>query len=559
MLVDKNKPKETLATRILSRSRDYGIGNPNGNVFDRVFGTDTQERKISIARNMVGQPKNTLGSPNGLSPDGGLSFSPTIGVNTQLGDPKRAYEQVAENQTSYFWRQNRGRIMKYYRVAARAEVSESLDQISNEATYRNQEGETCSLWIDPLAEIGPGVRAQLHKIFRQEVLKKLLNFDLDGWSIFRTMLIEGRLFYEVVLDPNSNDIVGLNLLPSQNMIVVIEDGLIIGYRQMLEGTYSSAQNTGGKNFIDYSPNQILYCDLWDYGPGGINDPRSPVEPAIKPFNQLNAIEDAVVMYRIQWGSEKLVFKIDTGMMNPAKAQKHMKDQAKLLSRRVEYNSGTGEIGNNGKVIGLGEHFFISTSQATAGSSIDRLPAGENISNIDDLKFFKRNLVNAMKVPPGRITALQGDAENFSNGKIGEVTQSEVTFARMVARYQLPLVRLMTRLFIMVLNTHPEFQDDVRSEDLYSVVFNKSNAFQNYIEADVLATNMQNFDSIMKYVRTEEQPSMPVSQKFALMHALHWTDEQIVTNEEWMREEEAKLEANPAAPPGAAPDGMPPMG
>jgi hypothetical protein len=44
-----------------------------------------------------------------------------------------------------------------------------------------------------------------------------------------------------------------------------------------------------------------------------------------------------------------------------------------------------------------------------------------------------------------------------------------------------------------------------------------------------------------------------------MHALHWTDEQIVTNEEWMREEEAKLEANPAAPPGAAPDGMPPMG
>ena len=100
-----------------------------------------------------------------------------------------------------------------------------------------------------------------------------------------------------------------------------------------------------------------------YGPGGINDIRGPLEPAIKPFNQLNAIEDSVVMYRIQWGSEKLVFKIDTGMMPKAKAEKHMKEQAKLLSRRPDYNSVTGEISNNGKVIGLGEHFFISTNSS----------------------------------------------------------------------------------------------------------------------------------------------------------------------------------------------------
>src|SRR5690606_38378904 len=131
-----------------------------------------------------------------------------------------------------------------------------------------------------------------------------------------------------------------------NMIIIIQDGIIIGYREMLEGVYSSSNN--GKNYIDFSPNQILYVDLGLYGPGGINDPRSILEEAVKPYNQLNAIEDAITMYRIAWGTEKLVFKIDTGQMPKAKAEKHMADQAKVLSRRVDYNTGTGEITNAGR-------------------------------------------------------------------------------------------------------------------------------------------------------------------------------------------------------------------
>lgn len=536
MLIEKKPEKETLATRILTRARDYGLANQKGPVFDRLFNRDETDRQVEISRNIVGQGSSHLSYPNGMSPDGYSAFAPTLGVNPSNVDPKRVVEVTAENQVHLYWKKNRERTMKYYRIAGRAEVTEALSQICDEGIYKDDLGEICSLTIDPDAEIGESVRHRLHRTFRREVLKRILSFNTQGWKLMRRLLIEGRLFLEVIYSEKENKIVGVNILPSQNMIIIVQDGLIVGYRQMLEGAYTSASETGGKNYIDFSPNQILYADLDMFGPGGINDPRSPLEPAVKPFNQLNAIEDSITMYRIQWGSEKLVFKIDTGLMPKPKAEKHMKDQAKVFSRRVDYNTGTGEITNAGRVIGLGEHFFISTSSQSQGSNIERLDSGDNIGNIDDLKYFKRNLVNAMMVPPGRVTALQGDGENFSNGKIGEVTQAEVAFARMVQRYQIPLDQILTRLFVMVLNTMNEISDDIKLEENFGILFNKANAFQNFIDAEIMKTNLDTFDAMMKHVKTDENVGGVLSIEYALRKGLRLSDAEIVDNREQIRQE-----------------------
>jgi hypothetical protein len=529
MFIERTQKKETLASRILGRSFDYGQANQIGQTFDRRFNRENTERVISNAQNSVGQSKVQLSYPNGMSPDGYSSMSATLGVSVASQDPKRVFEQTAETQLQLFWRQNRERLLKYYRVAGRAEVSEALEEICNEAIYPNDGDEICSLAVDRDSDIGETVKIKLHKIFRQDVLKRITGFADNGWEWMKTLLVEGRLFFEVSFDPTKNEITAVNLLPSQNMIIVVQDCIVVGYRQMLEGQFATADMS--KPYIDFSVNQILYCDLGMYGPGGINDPRSPLEYAIKPFNQLNSIEDSIIMYRIQWGSEKMVFYIDTGMMPKPKAEKHMKDQMKLLSRRVDYNTGTGEITNYGRVIGLGEHFFMSTSSQTQGSKIERLPSGENISNIDDLKYFKRNLVNAMKVPPGRITALAGDGENYSNGKVGEVTQAEVSFARMVYRYQRPVAKMLRRLFVMVLNTKNMLSDDIKSEDNFDVKFNKMNSFQQYIDAEILNTNLGTFKSMMEFVWSEENPAGILSPDFALRRGLKMSDADLSFNTE----------------------------
>jgi hypothetical protein len=541
MLIEKRQEKDNIASRILTRSRDYGLANPKGQTFDRLFNRDNTDKNVQISRNVVGQGSSQLSYPNGLLPDGYSAFAPSLGINPATVDSNRAVDVTAENQVHLYWKKNRERVMKYYRVAGRAEVMEALNQICDEAIYKDDTGEICSLHIDMDAEIGDAVKYKLHKIFRREVLNRILNFRIDGWNLMRRLLIEGRIFLEVVYSEAENKVVGVNILPSQNVIIVVQDGMIIGYRQMLEGVYSAASQTGGKNYIDFSPNQILYADLNMFGPGGINDPRSPLESAIKPFNQLNTIEDSITMYRIQWGSEKLVFSIDTGSMPKPKAEKHIKDQAKLFSRKVDYNTATGEVMNNGRVIGLGEHFYIATGAQSSGSSIKRLEGGDNIGNIEDLKYFKRNLVNSMMVPPGRITALAGDSENFSNGKIGEVTQAEVAFARMVQRYQLPVDRILTRLFVMVLNTKNEISDDVKVEENFSIIFSKTNAFQNYINAQVMETNIGTFDSLMKHVRTEDNLGGALSMEYALRKGLKLSDAEIVQNREQIKLEKKRFE------------------
>ena len=278
------------------------------------------------------------------------------------------------------------------------------------------------------------------------------------------------------------------------------------------------------------------------------------------------------MYRVLWGSEKLMLKVDTSGMTKDKAEKYMKDQAKIFSRKLDYNSMTGEITNFGKAIGLTEHYIISLDKGRTGSTIERLQGGEQLGNIDDLKFFKRNLVNSLMVPPGRITALAGDSQNYSQGKIGEVTQAEVSFARLVQRYQTPVENILVRLFVMVLNTMEEFDESIKLQELYTVRFKRSNGFQNFIDSEVWTTKLAVFDAMMKHVTSKENPSGSLSKQACLRWGLRLNDEEYNLNKQWCKEEEdeaagtAKTDGEDGGPGGGGgpdaggglPGGMPGM-
>jgi len=534
MLFKNNKKPETLASRLLNYERNYGMGNQVGPYFDRVFNRIDTERRVEASKHSVAQGINDMLFPNGATPDGYSTYTPMLGISSEALDPDKVQDAVAQKECDLYWRKNVERSLKYETVAGRSEVNESIIQICNEAAYKDDMGESCSLEIDPDAKIGDATQDILHTTFRRKVLRELLNFRINGWNYMRYLCIHGRIFFEIEFDEDKSQILGLKMLREENMIVIYHDDLIIGYRQMQTGPMS--MRNGGKNYKDFSPNQILYASLDLTGPGGINDPRSILEPAMKPYNQLNTIEDSVVMYRILWGQEKLVMKVDTGNMPKDKAEKYMKDQAKVFSRKLDYNSQTGEVTNFGKAIGLTEHYIVSLSQGRQGSSIERMQGGNNLQNIDDLKFFKRNLVNSLMVPPGRITALAGDNQNYTQGKIGEVTQSEVSFAALVQRYQTPLEAIMVRLFVMVLNTMKNVDNSIKSEINFSVRFKRSNGFQNFIESEIWNTRLATFDLMSKHCRSKENPAGMLPRQFALRKGLRVNDEEYNQIRQWLLEE-----------------------
>jgi hypothetical protein len=87
------------------------------------------------------------------------------------------------------------RLAEYRRMAAYAEVSDCLDEISDEAINNDDNGDIIkySLKGDYPSEIKAEVTKEFNKFIQV--------FDLEnrGWSYFRQLLIDGELFFENII------------------------------------------------------------------------------------------------------------------------------------------------------------------------------------------------------------------------------------------------------------------------------------------------------------------------------------------------------------------------
>lgn len=522
-----NKSTKPLLSRFFRDAMDYGP-NEKGQLFDRIFNNKYTERTLDRIDNTVGQGARSISYPNGMSPYG--SSGTIVTHDPHTADPNLIRKQIAERILLDHWKNNREKMQKYDRMSKRGEIADALNVITNEAICPNDNGEIASLKILEDLDIGDSVKYYLHKKFRNDVVRNFFRMNIYGAQYFKDLLKYGRIFFEVTYSPDKGKITGLNLLPQQNMLVIVYEGEIIGYRQMLEGTYvSDVRRNHGQNFIDYSPNQVLYISLGIHGPGGENDPYGILEEAVKPYNQLNAIEDAVTMYRIAWGQEKMLFKIDVTNMPKPIAEAYIREQKNELSRRLDYNNQTGEVTSSGRIFGLSEHYFVPVT-ASSGSDITRIAAGDNIAKVDDVNMFKRNLVNALQVPPGLITALAQDSQNFTGGKVGEITQEQIKFYKLVMSYQRPLGYAMSRLFTMTISLDPMINKDIVDEDFYGAEFSRDNYFQFYLDAEINSTRFQSLSGAKEFIGTL------FSRRFVLKEIFKMTDAEEALNAKWLAEE-----------------------
>jgi hypothetical protein len=122
---------------------------------------------------------------------------------------------------------------------------------------------------------------------------------------------------------------------------------------------------------------------------------------------------------------------------------------------------------------------------------------------------------------------------------------------------------MIRLFVMVLETHKEYNDDIKVRENFSVKFRRSNGFQNFIDADVWGSRLETFSKMIDNTISKEKPDAPLSKKFALKYGLRLNDDEYTKNAEWLARE--KAEAAGEAPAegkdeaGGEDAGAPPLG
>jgi len=362
-------------------------------------------------------------------------------------------------------------IRRYREISLHPECDLAIEDIVNEAIVANENKEAVRVNVENLP-YGKDVRRKIEDEFK-EVLR-LLQFNTKGHDIFRRWYIDGRIFYQKVIDRNSTTrgITELKYLDPRkikrirevrkkrpegvtgpNMLTVVDE-FVEYYLFNEKGVVNST--SGG---IKIAPDTIAYC------PSGLIDQNknmvlSYMQKAVKPVNQLRMIEDAAVIYRIARAPERRIFKIDVGNLPKVKAEQYLRDVMARYRNKLVYDASTGEVRDDRNYMSMLEDFWLPSREGGRGTSIETLPGGQNLGEITDIEYFRSKLYRSLNVPVSRLESNSG----FNMGRASEITRDELKFTKFVQR----LRKKFTELFNDILRTQLILKGIINEEDWQGV-------------------------------------------------------------------------------------------
>jgi len=365
-------------------------------------------------------------------------------------------------------------IRRYREIAIHPECDMAIEDIVNEAIVANELKDAVRVQFNNLP-YGKDVRRKIEDEFN-EVLR-LMNFNTKGHDIFRRWYVDGRIFYQKIIDRDNpkRGITELKYIDprkikkirevrkkrpdvpspsSLNSLAVVDE--YVEYFLFNERGVSGTTGTAG---IKIAPDTIAFC------PSGIIDQNknmvlSYLHKAIKPTNQLRMIEDAVVIYRIARAPERRIFKIDVGNLPKAKAEQYLRDVMARYRNKLVYDAGTGEIRDDRNYMSMLEDFWLPSREGGRGTDITTLPGGQNLGEMADVEYFRAKLYRSLNVPVSRLESSQG----FNLGRASEITRDELKFTKFVQR----LRKKFTELFNDIMRTQLVLKGVIAEQDWHVV-------------------------------------------------------------------------------------------
>src|ERR1019366_7353960 len=99
--------------------------------------------------------------------------------------------------------------------------------------------------------------------------------------------------------------------------------------------------------------------------------------------------------------------------------------------KLVYDVATGDIRDDRKFMSIMEDIWLPRREGGKGTEIVTLPAGQNLSEMEDVDYFRRKLYHALGLPPSRIDPGQG----FNLGKASAISRDELRFSKYIHRMQ----------------------------------------------------------------------------------------------------------------------------
>jgi hypothetical protein len=424
-------------------------------------------------------------------------------------------------------------ITRYREMSNHPELEMAIDEIVNEAITRSEEGKILDINMDNLKQpesIKKKIREEFNNVMR------MMNFANLADDLFKRWYIDGRIYYHIIVN-EKNPKEGIKELryidprkirkvrevqkdrdpkTGASVIKSIAEYYVYNDRGTTTQTYTAQVNQG----LRIASDAVININ------SGLMDAKntfviSYIHKAIKPLNQLRMIEDAVVIYRLSRAPERRIFYIDVGNLPKGKAEQYLRDVMVKYRNKMVYDATTGELRDDRKHMSMLEDFWLPRREGGKGTEITTLPAGQNLGELEDVKYFRNKLLNALNVPIARLEPQQSGGM-IGIGRSTEVTRDEAKFAKFVQRLRNKFTHifdeaLSVQLTLKGICTRQEWEEF--KEDIF-YDFQKDNNFVELRDAELLRERINLLTQVDPFV------GRYYSADWVKRHILQLTKEQI---------------------------------
>jgi hypothetical protein len=236
----------------------------------------------------------------------------------------------------------------------------------------------------------------------------------------------------------------------------------------------------------------------------------------------------VLIYRVQRAPERRLFKIDVGNM-PSHLAMAFVDRVKneMHQRRIPTVTGGGAsmMDASYNPLSINEDYFFPQTSDGRGSSVEVMPGGQNLGEIDDLKYFNNKMARGLRVPSSYLpTGPDDSSAPMNDGRVGTALIQEFRFNKYCERLQKLIMNKLDEEFKLFLRWRGFSIDS----SIFSLNLTQPQNFASYRQCELDTARVTTFSSI--------EPLPYLSKRFLLKRYLGLTEEEIIENETLWKEE-----------------------
>lgn len=438
------------------------------------------------------------------------------------------------------------RTQQYREMENNGFVAAGLDEIVYSSLNSDEKGEVVSMKIKNLSlSDNENIRDNLQKEFNY-IAHDVIDYKKNFTTLFHEFVLMGELALEYLIADDDKElrisgIQGVKMLLSEEYMPYYDpEGKVLGFvvknpwdtsvrviadrmqfAYVDSGRYDFVNGTGPSWAQQYLPNQSQGKTM--------RLVRSFIEEARKPYKQLDALEDSLVIYRLSRAPERLIFNVATGNLPKNKAEQYLQKTINKYRKKLTYNAHTGEVDQAQNVKNIMEDYWFVKDNTGKGTEVTTLASGGNLGEIDDVNYFLAKLYRAMKIPMSRITG----ESTFE--QVPGMPRDEIKFEKYIYWIVTRFAEVLKQVYISHLKLKGIWDAYNMQADDIEVAAVPPSYFTYMKNAEALEAQFTRFSNFSNNIDTET----PIfAKRTALKEGMGWSDDKIAENEKWLREEQA---------------------